>query len=53
MSQLLGENGSRNFDKVTRTKTVENIMGNLNTEGVQQYVEFLTKLVLETAENDE
>lgn len=28
-------------------------MGNLNSEGVQQYVDFLTKLVLETAETDE
>jgi len=53
LSQLLGKNGSRNFDKVTKTKTVENIMGNLNTEGVQQYIDFLMNLVLETAETDE
>jgi len=53
LSQLLGKNGSRNFDKVTKTKTVENIMGNLNKDGVQQYIDFLTKLVLETAEADE
>lgn len=53
LSQLLGSNGSRNFDKVTKTKTVENIMGNLSVEGVQQYVSFLTTTVLETPETDE
>jgi DNA polymerase phi len=53
LSQLLGKNGSRSFDKVTKTKTVENIMGNLNTEGVQQYIDFLTKLILDPAETEE
>lgn len=53
LSQLLGKNGSRNFDRITKTKTVENIMGNLSVEGVQQYVTFLTGLILDTVQDDE
>ena len=45
MSQLVGKHGRPDFDKVTKTKLVETIMGNLSTEGVDQYVVYLQGVV--------
>lgn len=47
LSQLLGKNGNRNFDKITKTKTVSGIMASLSTEGVQDFVDYLKGLVNE------
>lgn len=48
LSQLLGKNGNRNFDKITKTKTVSGIMASLSTEGVQDFVDYLKGLVNES-----
>jgi DNA polymerase phi len=39
--QLTGVHGSQQFDKLTRTKTVESILVKMDAEGVQGYVEHL------------
>jgi DNA polymerase phi len=49
VSQLLGKNGNRNFDKVTKTKTVSSILGSLTVDGVKAYVSYLKSLVYENA----
>lgn len=38
--------GKGDFDKVTKTKTVENIMNSLSEEGVKQYVAYLQAIVV-------
>ncbi|KAG6895358.1 hypothetical protein C0992_001665, partial [Termitomyces sp. T32_za158] len=39
--QLTGVNGNHQFDKLTKTKTVENILTSLDTEGIKKYIEYL------------
>lgn len=41
--QLTGPNGSQQFDKLTKTKTVESILANMDAEGIQNYVNFLSE----------
>ncbi|KZT74012.1 hypothetical protein DAEQUDRAFT_661194 [Daedalea quercina L-15889] len=43
--QLTGVNGSRQFDKLTRTKTVESILTSMDREGIQNYINYLLKQV--------
>ncbi|KAI0668533.1 DNA polymerase phi-domain-containing protein [Trametes maxima] len=43
--QLTGINGSRQFDKLTKTKTVESILTSMDEEGIQSYIDFLLKQV--------
>lgn len=43
LSQLIGQHGSRQFDRLTKTKTVEGIMGSLDVEGVESYLSYLVK----------
>lgn len=43
--QLTGVHGSQQFDKLTKTKTVETILTNMNNEGIQNYIEYLLKQV--------
>ncbi|KAI0648248.1 DNA polymerase phi-domain-containing protein [Trametes meyenii] len=43
--QLTGVNGSRQFDKLTKTKTVESILTSMDEEGIQSYIGFLLKQV--------
>lgn len=45
LSQLVGKHGRPDFDKVTKTKLVETIMGNLSTEGVDEYVVYLQGVI--------
>jgi DNA polymerase phi len=47
LSQLLGKNGHRNFDRVTKTKTVSGIMASLSAEGVSDFVAYLQGLLNE------
>jgi DNA polymerase phi len=49
VSQLLGKNGNRNFDKATKTKNVSSILGSLTVDGVKDYVSYLKSLVYENA----
>jgi DNA polymerase phi len=39
--QLLGSNGSRDFDRITNTKTVEVILGHMTLPQIVEYVQFL------------
>ena len=43
--QLTGVHGSHQFDRLTKTKTVETILTNMNNEGIQNYIEYLLKQV--------
>ncbi|KIY51003.1 hypothetical protein FISHEDRAFT_38185 [Fistulina hepatica ATCC 64428] len=39
--QLTGVNGSAQFDKLTKTKTVENILTSMNEDGIKNYIDHL------------
>lgn len=39
--QLTGVHGSRQFDKLTKTKTVESILLSMNAEGITNYIDYL------------
>lgn len=43
--QLTGVNGSHQFDKLTKTKTVETILTSMTQDGIQSYIEYLLKQV--------
>ena len=43
--QLTGVHGSHQFDRLTKTKTVETILASMNHEGIQSYIEYLLKQV--------
>ena len=43
--QLTGVNGSRQFDKLTKTKTVESILTSMDNEGIKSYIDYLLKQV--------
>ncbi|KAF9500999.1 hypothetical protein BDN71DRAFT_1381267 [Pleurotus eryngii] len=51
--QLTGVNGNRQFDRLTKTKTVETILASMDAEGIQQYIEYLFQQMADTpAEED-
>ncbi|OCH90301.1 hypothetical protein OBBRIDRAFT_887807 [Obba rivulosa] len=39
--QLTGVHGSRQFDKLTKTKTVEAILTSMDKDGIQSYIDYL------------
>jgi DNA polymerase phi len=39
--QLTGVNGSRQFDKLTKTKTVESIFTAMDANGIKAYIDYL------------
>ena len=43
-------NGNQQFDKLTKTKTVESILATMNVDGIQNYIGHLLKHI---DENDE
>ena len=43
--QLTGVHGSTQFDKLTKTKTVETILTSMTQDGIQSYIEYLLKQV--------
>ncbi|GAA5816212.1 hypothetical protein MFLAVUS_009738 [Mucor flavus] len=43
ITQLLGKNGHQNFDRITRTKTVESLLTTMDTEGIKSYLEYLAQ----------
>lgn len=45
--QLVGKNGHVNFDKATKTRLVENLVAQLDSENVQSYLEYLAKTFYE------
>lgn len=46
LATLVGKHGRQDFDRVTKTKTVESIMGSLNAAGVTDYVRYLQAVVV-------
>lgn len=46
LSRLVGKNGRMDFDKATKTKTVEGILGSLDSKGVMEYVVYLQAIVV-------
>lgn len=45
--QLTGVNGSHQFDRLTKTKTVESILASMDTDGIKRYIDYLLQLVNE------
>ncbi|KDQ59553.1 hypothetical protein JAAARDRAFT_127225 [Jaapia argillacea MUCL 33604] len=45
--QLTGVNGNKQFDKLTRTKTVESILTSMDADGINSYIDYLLKQVNE------
>ena len=43
--QLTGVHGSRQFDRLTKTKTVEAILTSMDEAGIQSYIDYLLKQV--------
>jgi hypothetical protein len=39
--QLTGVNGSRQFDKLTKTKTVESMLTSMDADGIKHYIDYL------------
>lgn len=50
--QLTGVNGSQQFDKLTRTKTVESILTSMDAEGVRNYIDYLLAQVNTSEANE-
>ncbi|KAJ3845276.1 DNA polymerase phi-domain-containing protein [Lentinula raphanica] len=46
--QLTGAHGSQQFDKITKTKTVESIVSAMDVEDVKQYIDYLLKQANDT-----
>ncbi|KAF8652685.1 hypothetical protein AX16_004190 [Volvariella volvacea WC 439] len=51
--QLTGVNGSKQFDKLTKTKTVENILSSMTADGIYEYINWLLQQVDESDPSDE
>lgn len=39
--QLTGQNGSYQFDRITKTKTVENMLASMDEAGIKKYIDYL------------
>jgi len=46
LPRLIGDHGAYNFDKMTKSKTVENILGSVNAKNATEVIEILTTPVL-------
>lgn len=53
ISQLTGVHGSAQFDKMTKTKTVESILTTMDTTGIKTYIEHLLSQVSEKAGSEQ
>lgn len=51
VTQLLGKHGTPHFDRVTKTKTVETLLGTMDAAGVQSYITFLTNTFLRQSDS--
>lgn len=45
VTQLTGEHGRQNFDRVTNTKTIESILSSLDAAGIQRYLAYLRGVI--------
>jgi DNA polymerase phi len=41
-------NGNRQFDKLTKTRTVESILASMDAEGIESYIDYLLKQINQT-----
>lgn len=48
--QLTGINGSQQFDKLTKTKTVESILSRMDSDGIMKFIQSLLEQVDESGE---
>lgn len=53
VTQLLGEHGRQNFDKVTHTKTIESILSSLDESGIQRYLAYLRSIAYAPTNQDD
>lgn len=53
VTQLIGKNGHQNFDSITKTKTVEQVLSSLDVERVREYVGHLGRVICEGVETEE
>ncbi|KAL0947063.1 hypothetical protein HGRIS_013204 [Hohenbuehelia grisea] len=51
--QLTGVNGSRQFDRLTETKTVESIFTSMDSEGIQEYIDYLQRQMNKEPNDDD
>ncbi|KAI9023102.1 DNA polymerase phi-domain-containing protein [Phycomyces nitens] len=50
VTQLIGKHGHQNFDKITKTKLVENLLATMDTDGIKSYLEFLAETFVKQEE---
>ncbi|KAF9505605.1 hypothetical protein BS47DRAFT_1400276 [Hydnum rufescens UP504] len=50
--QLLGRHGNHQFDRITKTKTVESIITSTNIEGVEKFIEYVKTQVYDDGHSD-
>ncbi|EST09894.1 DNA polymerase V [Kalmanozyma brasiliensis GHG001] len=56
VTQLIGKNGHQNFDSITKTKTVEQVLSSLDIDRVREYVKHLGEIIcqgIDTEDEDE
>ncbi|KAJ1031815.1 hypothetical protein NDA13_002201 [Ustilago tritici] len=56
VTQLIGKNGHQNFDSITKTKTVEQVLSSLDIDRVREYVKHLGDMIcqgIQTEDDDE
>ncbi|KAI9246187.1 DNA polymerase phi-domain-containing protein [Sporodiniella umbellata] len=51
VTQLLGKHGHQSFDRITRTKTVENLLTTMDSEGVKFYLEYLADTIVNASDD--
>lgn len=53
VTQLMGEHGRPNFDRVTHTKTIESILSSLDEAGIQKYLAYLRNVAYAPVDVDD
>lgn len=53
VTQLMGEHGRLNFDRVTHTKTIESILSSLDEAGIQKYLAYLRNVAYSPTDSDD
>jgi DNA polymerase phi len=51
VSQLIGKYGDRQFDRITRTKTVENLLATMDSQGIRHYLTYLARLFVQNQQD--
>lgn len=51
VSQLIGKYGDRQFDRITRTKTVENLLATMDSQGIRNYLTYLARLFVQNQQD--